>query len=197
MIRKTNQNKTAVIILHEIYGVNRFMEETCSEYHSWGFDVFCPDLLHRECFPYAEVSEAYHFFMNHVGFDYCKDVECLIAQLKHRYHKVFVIGFSVGATIAWRCCESAECDGIICCYGSRIRDYLSLQPRCPALLLFAEHDSFDVENIITQLLQKSNVELYKLHADHGFMDQYSNYFSREQAQLSEEYIKSFLKRHME
>jgi dienelactone hydrolase len=106
-----------------------------------------------------------------------------------------MIGFSVGATIAWRCCENLKCDGIVCCYGSRIRDYLLLQPCCPVLLLFAEQDSFDVDSVIMKLQGKSNVERYKLKASHGFMDQYSGQFNMEQTQISKEYISSFLLTH--
>lgn len=45
MIKKISNNKSAVIILHEIYGANNFIEDICSEYHMQGFDVFCPDMV--------------------------------------------------------------------------------------------------------------------------------------------------------
>jgi len=195
MIKKISNNKKAVIILHEIYGANRFIEDVCSEYHMRGFDVFCPEMLRRKCFSYSEVSEAYHYFINEIGFDFYKEVEQLVEKIKFTYDKVFIIGFSVGATIAWRCCENIKCDGIICCYGSRIRDYLLLQPCCPVLLLFAEQDSFDVDKVIHKLLEKSDVETHKLKASHGFMDQYSRYYNMEQAQISREYIYDFFIRY--
>lgn len=110
------------------------------------------------------------------------------------YEKAFIIGFSVGAAIAWRCCENIKCDGIICCYGSRIRDYLQLQPCCPVLLLFAGQDSFDVDKVIDELHGKSNVEIHKVKASHGFMDHYSTYFNREQAEISRALIYNFFSR---
>jgi len=192
MIRKICNNKTAVIILHEIYGINQFIQNTCTEYHNQGFDVFAPNMIGTGFFDYSEAPEAYEFFKKNVGFDYFKNVELLAAQLKVTYEKVFIIGFSVGATIAWRCCENLTCDAVVCCYGSRIRDYLSIQPSCHTLLLFAEEDTFDVSNLIKQLAEKSNVELHKFTANHGFIDQYSNCFNREQAQRAKEYIIDFL-----
>jgi len=72
MIKKISNNKKAVIILHEIYGINRFIKDVCSEYHILGFDLY-------------------------------KEVEQLVEKAKFTYDKVFIIGFSVGATIAWRC----------------------------------------------------------------------------------------------
>lgn len=107
---------------------------------------------------------------------------------------MFIVGFSVGATIAWRCCENYKCDGIICCYGSRIRNYLLLQPDCPVLLLFAEKDSFNVDNVISHLREKPNIQIYKLKAKHGFMDRYSPYFDKVQYQRSKKYMQDFLGR---
>ncbi|NLL76094.1 MAG: hydrolase [Clostridiales bacterium] len=197
MTKKENNNKIAVIVLHEIYGVNKFIEDICAEYHMQGVDIFCPEILQESCFQYSEATEAYNYFINEIGFDYYSEIEQLLEKLKLTYNKVFIIGFSVGATIAWRCCENKKCDGIICCYGSRIRDYLQVQPSCPVLLLFAGQDSFDVDNVIVQLMEKSNVEIYKLQASHGFMDRYSDYFNEEQAQTSKKYINNFLKRYTE
>lgn len=149
-------------------------------------------MLQRECFSYSEASEAYDYFRHQVGFEIYKEIEQLIERLKLQYEQVFVIGFSVGATVAWRCCENLKCDGIICCYGSRIRDYLTLQPCCPVLLLFAEQDSFAVDDVISQLHSKPNVEIHKLNAHHGFFDPYSEHFEAEQAEISKKYISDFL-----
>lgn len=195
MIEKITNHKNALIILHEIYGVNRFMEDVCTTYHMQGFDVFCPDMLQRKCFSYSEATEAYHYFINSIGFDYYKEMEQFIERIKLTYDKVFILGFSVGATIAWRCCENVRCDGIICCYGSRIRDYSLLQPCCPLLLLFATQDSFDVDSVINKLRKKSDIEMHKLKASHGFMDTYSKFFNKEQAQIAKDYIREFFIQH--
>ncbi len=69
------------------------------------------------------------------------------------------------------------CDGIICCYGSRIRDYMDVIPKCPTLLVFAKYDSFDVDSISYQLSRKQNIQIEILDANHGFIDIYSNNYS--------------------
>ena len=196
MYKLASNNKSAIIILHEIYGINSFIKDTCSEYYNQGFDVYCPDMLQGNIFSYSESDSTYAFFINKAGFEYFKEIELLLQKLKLQYDKVFILGFSAGATIAWRCSGNTKCDGIICCYGSRIRDYLSLQPACPVLLLFAEQDSFDVDKVIKQLQVKANVELYKFQACHGYMDKYSNNYDENQAQFSKEYIKCFLERNL-
>lgn len=36
--------KQAVILLHEIYGMNGFIQEQCQKFREAGFDVFCPKM---------------------------------------------------------------------------------------------------------------------------------------------------------
>jgi dienelactone hydrolase len=190
-----NGNKAVIIILHEIYGINRFIEELCIQYHNDGFDIFCPQLLGRENFPYEDSAAAHAYFFNEVGFDVYKKVEEQIKCLKLSYKKVFVLGFSVGATIAWRCSETSSADGIICCYGSRIRDYLQVKSCCPVLLLFAEYDSFDVQEVINKLKYKENVEVVKLKTQHGFLDKYNESYDKQQAKVANDLIKEAMRRY--
>lgn len=184
IVKYENNSEAAIIVLHEIYGRNAFIKEVCEEYYQDGFDVYCPNLLGvNKIFSYEEASGAYSYFINEIGFDVYSDILSLIQNLKEHYKKVIVVGFSIGATIAWRCCESSYCDAIITCYGSRIRDYTSLEPKCPTLLMFAEQDSFDVNSLCEQLGNKPNTEIVRINAQHGFLDQYSKHYDQENAKL--------------
>ena len=188
-----NGNDVAIIILHEIYGINRFIEELCIQYHNDGFDVFCPQLLGRENFPYEDSSGAYAYFLNEVGFDVYKKVKEQIKYLKLFYKKVFVLGFSVGATIAWLCSETSLADGIICCYGSRIRDYLQVKPCCQVLLLFAQYDSFNVQELVNWFKDKKNIAIFSLPAHHGFLDKYNKYYDEKEANIAAVLIRKAMK----
>ena len=121
-----------------------------------------------------------------------KKISNFVTQLKDKYDNVFIIGFSVGATIAWRCCENPLCSGIAACYGSRIRDYTNLNPACPTLLLFAKEDSFDVHAMVCQLQNKQQLSIMEFDAEHGFLDSYSKHYNLQQAKHSEESITCFL-----
>ncbi|BCE10035.1 dienelactone hydrolase family protein [Bacillus paralicheniformis] len=62
MIHIQNKSDTAVIVLHEIYGINRHMHDVCQLIAEQGFDVICPNLLNRDQpFEYAEEKAAYLF----------------------------------------------------------------------------------------------------------------------------------------
>lgn len=65
------------------------------------------------------------------------------------------------------------CDGVIGYYGSRIRDYVEIIPKCPVLLFFPSKDeSFDVEKLIGTL-KGGNVDIHILDGRHGFSDSFS------------------------
>lgn len=136
-----NGSDTAVVILHEIYGINAHIKKVCREYSAEGYDVYCTNLLKRKTpFPYSQQEDAYRSFIRNIGFDAYLKVNQFLEELRPNYKALILIGFSVGATIAWRCSESGLCDGIIGYYGSRIRDYLSVVPKCKTLLIFAEDE---------------------------------------------------------
>ncbi|QHI71643.1 dienelactone hydrolase family protein [Aminipila terrae] len=182
MLKYINHNQMACIVLHEIYGINDFIRNICLQYHQEGADVYCPDLLKKEShFHYGEAAEAYSYFTSEIGFEVYRDILDLIKELKESYERVVVIGFSIGATIAWRCCQSSYCDAVVACYGSRIRDYLHLEPKCKTYLMFAEMDSFDVDFVCKELLKKQNTEILRINAHHGFLDKYSASFDQEKS----------------
>ena len=192
MRKKFENGKQAIIVLHEIYGINKFIKEQCQKFREAGYAVFCPNIIERSPFPYENSKEAYDFFIKNIGLDVYTEIRMLIGQLKETYDKVFVIGFSVGATIAWRCCEDSLCSGIIACYGSRIRDYTSLSPACPTLLLFAKEDSFDVNALVSQLQDKQHLSIAEFDAKHGFIDPFSKHFNLQQAKFAETSIARFM-----
>lgn len=185
-------HKQAVILLHEIYGVNLFIEDQCQSWLEAGYDVYCPNLLRRAPFAYEESELAYSFFVSQVGFDVCHEVDQLLKTVKEKYADVFIVGFSVGATVAWRCSENELCSGVIACYGSRIRDYIDLAPACPTLLLFAKEDSFDVKSTIKQLQHKEHVTVDDFDAKHGFLDVYNDHYNEEQAEKVQNKIAQFM-----
>lgn len=182
----------ALIILHEIYGVNRFIKKQCQKFELAGYDVFCPNLIGKSPYSYEESKYAYEFFTKNIGFEIYKEINDFLGQLKQKYEKVFIIGFSIGATIAWRCCENPLCSGVIAFYGSRIRDYINVKPVCPTLLLFAKKDSFNVEILIDNLKTTQYLDIEVFEAEHGFMDAYSNHYCFEESKKAEEMITQFL-----
>lgn len=188
-----NSNKL-IIVVHEIYGLNQHMMKVCKSLSEIGFDVICPNLLENEApFDYSIEEAAYRNFMENIGFINARNkIKHIIQEIKHQYEKVFIVGFSVGATVAWLCSEESEIDGIVGYYGSRIRSYLEIEPLSPTLLFFPESEkSFNVDELIPQL-EKKNIEIHKLPVEHGFSDLYNSKYNAKSAQESFDIMVDFL-----
>lgn len=186
MLNIQKKSDTVIIVIHEIYGLNRHMQDFCELLSKQGFDVICPDLLERERpFDYSEEDAAYRHFMENVGFTGALyKIKDIVSDIKDAYQKIFILGFSAGATVAWLCSEEECVDGIVGYYGSRIRNYAELAPRCPALLFFPQEEpSFNVDELISALESK-DVEVHKFMGGHGFSDPYHSKYHAESAQTA-------------
>ncbi|SNT18310.1 Dienelactone hydrolase [Bacillus sp. OK838] len=183
MLHIENNSDTVIMVIHEIYGLNEHMQGFCEALSKQDFDVICPNLLGRETpFDYSQEEAAYRHFMENVGFkEALHKIRDIISDVKDEYKKIFIIGFSAGATVAWLCSEEDCVDGIVGYYGSRIRNYVELTPQCPALLFFPQDEpSFDVGELISALEIK-NIEVHKFNGKHGFSDPYSSKYHVESA----------------
>ncbi|MFZ5898197.1 MAG: dienelactone hydrolase family protein [Bacillota bacterium] len=180
MLEMKNKSDAALIVLHEIYGINRHMETVCERFFRQGYDVFCPDLTNAgKPFDYSQEEEAYRHFMKNVGFESAaKKAKQVITKVREQYRYLFVLGFSIGATTAWLLSGDCNvCDGLAGYYGSRIRDFPHIVPKCPALLIFPEEEkSFSVEELAGSLI-RPNVEVRVLCGKHGFSDPFNNNFN--------------------
>ena len=182
----------AIILLHEIYGKNRFMVVQCQFLAQLGFHVCCPDLLNGRGFSYEQAAAAYACFYENAG-RAVRLVWKLTDELRAKYEAVYLVGFSAGATIAWQCSENANCAGAVAFYGSRIRDYPDITPRCPTLLLFARQDSFDVLSVTKALEGKPNTRSVLFPASHGFFDPYAPAYDPAAAAAAGKELVAFLK----
>lgn len=93
-----------IFILHEIYGVNHFIKEQVQTYSDENTSVSCISFYSDGLsFSYEQEKQAYEFYMQTVGFD--APLELLsqkILAAAQNYNEVVLIGYSVGATLAWR-----------------------------------------------------------------------------------------------
>ncbi|WP_233129795.1 dienelactone hydrolase family protein [Domibacillus epiphyticus] len=163
------------MVLHEIYGINKHIKDYCQFLRKQGFKVLCPNLLGKEKhYDYSQEEIAYRNFMENINVEIeANKLKDQLKVIRSDYKKIFIIGFSMGATIAWLCAEADFIDGVVAYYGSRIRDSVDVTPNCPVVLFFPQKErSFNVDRLIT-FLNKKNVESYKFNGEHGFSDPYS------------------------
>lgn len=211
MLNYHNGSDTLIVVLHEIYGINDHIADVCRALADSGYDVICPDLLDgRPAFDYAKEDEAYRYFMNFIGLEAAaKRVTFLLRQEESRYKHVIMLGYSVGATVAWLSGVYSvkgddsfhfggrfiNCSGMICYYGSRIRDYTDVALKCPALLFFAEEEkSFDPAELKNELAGIEQTEIHILPGKHGFGDPYSEHYNEISAGEADRLAQDFIRR---
>ncbi|NLN83807.1 MAG: hypothetical protein GX138_05515 [Firmicutes bacterium] len=185
--------KTAVIILPEIFGHNDFIEDMAKTLTEQKIQpIFLQPLTYR--FAYEEGEEAHTYFYKTFGYSFADVFVTAIGGLKKDYQQVGLLGFSVGATLAWLICKNMDsgADFVIGFYGSRIRDFLHLQPCSPTLLLFAQNDSFVLEPVVARLREKPNVNLEVYPAAHGFVDHYGPNYNQVQAEAAKKRMHEFI-----
>ncbi|MDV6377465.1 dienelactone hydrolase family protein [Sporosarcina sp. GW1-11] len=179
MLTIQNGSDRLLIVIHEIYGINQHITDICNELATKGFDILCPNLLEQEIsFDYSEEKKAYHHFIEKIGFTKgVNHIKKILWDNQKNYSKIYIVGFSVGATIAWLCSEELSVDGVVCYYGSRIRDYTELEPVCPVLLICPTSEkSFSVVDLVATLKEESiSIRVYDAH--HGFSDPYSSVYN--------------------
>lgn len=109
-----------------------------------------------------------------------------------QYREVIVIGFSVGATLAWRL-STLPLHRVICVYGSRIRQYLDIEPSCPTLVLLPSSEkSFDIHAMKQKLDHIPLVQSIQFAGEHGFIDHYQPTFHQKSAIAAQKCLKNFL-----
>ncbi|MBP1864327.1 dienelactone hydrolase [Clostridium tetanomorphum] len=192
-----NNSDSVIIVLHEIYGINQHIQMVCKKFSMNGYDIICPNLIDKpQPFNYDLEQEAYEYFMNNIGFDSAvQQVKQVIIQAKKQYKNIYLIGYSVGATIAWLCSgEENMCNGIIGYYGSRIRDYRNITPKCPVLLIFStEENSFNIKELVYSL-KKQSINVYMLKGKHGFSNPFYKNYCEQSFEKAEKLVDNFLKK---
>lgn len=177
---KQNSNR-CIILLHEIYGINQHMQYYAKLLFKQNFDVYIPNLLTIEGpFPYEAEEQAYHHFIKNIGFENAsKQVTALIDNCSKKYKEVHIIGFSVGATVAWLCSNHENVHRVVGLYGSRIRQYLDIIPKTDTVLIYGEHEqSFDPKDLKHKLSKYTNVLVKVVEGEHGFADPYSTKYNK-------------------
>ncbi len=211
MLAFRNNSDALIVVLHEIYGINEHIKGVCKSLSDLGYDVVCPDLLDGKApYAYDREEEAHWYFMNYEGFESSvKRITFLLRQEEMAYRQIFLLGYSVGATIAWLYSGEPSkygagyqyhghienLNGVIGYYGSRIRDYLEVSPKCSVLLFFPEEEtSFDPQELQEELIKKDYVEVHILPGKHGFADPDSAKYNEGSAKEAERIRKNFFER---
>jgi len=155
-----------ILLIHEVYGVTKNLLLLKAFLENNGFAVACPS-LYPDGYVGASEQESYTRFFTEIGFDAAtKAIQTIIEENQNQ--TITVVGFSVGATIAWTLSENPAIHKIIGIYGSRIRHCLDVEPVVQTDLLFVEESSFNVHELMDKIAKKHHVRANLIDGTHGF-----------------------------
>lgn len=172
--------KKCVILIQDIYGINKQMHYYEELFCKMGFDVVIPYVIDAgRVFDYEEEQNASAHFMENIGFEKSKkDLESVIQDLSTMYGEIHLVGFSVGATTAWLCSENKKVKSVLGFYGAHITEYTNINPISDVWLIFAnEETAFNPFKLQIILNQKPNVTTEVIDGNHGFADPFHSHYN--------------------
>lgn len=179
----------AVIVLQEIFGVNKHIREVCDFYAEEGYVAIAPDLFHQFergielGYGPDDFAQAFDYFQR-LNIDRAvADIGACVtaarampeAASKPRDGDVGVVGFCLGGKLAYLAAARCNVDAAVAYYGVGIDDALDLVERidCPVALHFGGQDKFSppeaIERIRAAFADRDDAHVYVYdHADHAF-----------------------------
>jgi carboxymethylenebutenolidase len=195
--------KGRVVVVQEIFGVNRHIRAVCDRLAQAGYTALAPQIFDRlqrdfECgYSDADVARAREFLPRLDWDKTVADTRAAVDALKAG-GPVAVLGFCMGGTVAFL--AATKIDGLaaaVCFYGGMIAKHADSKPRCPTQMHFGETDSHipmsDVANIRAKR-PESEIHVYP-GAGHGFYCEERGSYEPRSAGIGWERALAFFARH--
>ena len=157
--------KPALIVIQEIFGINAEMREKCEEFARQGYIAICPDLFWRiepgielvDSIP-EQLERAFQLYQD---FDFergMQDLETAVGYAKNWdicSQKVGAIGYCLGGHLSYRLATRANLNAAVSYYGVQIEEYLDEMDRIEEPMLFhiASEDEFVNKDAQAEILK--------------------------------------------
>jgi carboxymethylenebutenolidase len=172
----------SVVVLHEVFGVNADLRETCDALASQGFLAVCPDLFWRQS-PGTNLSVTSDADWNrglalYGAYDRNQGVLDIVETLKVASHlhgatgKAGVMGYCLGGLMTFLTAARSQVDAAVEFHGADTEKYLNEAPAitAPMIVHLAEEDEFISKaaqaEIKSALAAKPNIEVFSYPGCH-------------------------------
>ena len=173
----TGPRRGGVVIIQEIFGLDRYVEEDVARWAQKGFEAIAPAMFDRQekGFLAAHDPEGIQRGFAHAmanGMDNpVADVQACIDALKDR-GPVFIVGYCYGGGVAWK--AASACKGLAAAssyYGGQVAGMADLPLACPVICHFGRKDGHipcdEVRATILAAHPQTPVYIYD-RSGHGF-----------------------------
>ena len=182
---KDSKGNGGILVIQEIFGINKDMRAHCDRMAVMGYFALCPDLFWRQE-PGIELTdqsdtEWAKAFELYKGFNVDKGITDLLTSLEYLREidgcngKVGTVGFCLGGFLAYKMAIESDANCNVSYYGVGIEDHLQDAGRIanPTILHIAEEDGFVSKeaqlDINKQLAATDNINIYNYpRVDHAF-----------------------------
>jgi carboxymethylenebutenolidase len=211
--RPRSEKAPAVVVLHEVFGVNADIRQTCDELAAKGFLAISPDLFWRQS-PGVDLSVTSESDWKiglglYMAYDRDAGVTDIIETVKTAAHlpgssgKAAVMGYCLGGLMAFLTAARSKVDAAVAYHGGDTEKYLGEASAtvAPMLMHLADEDEFipktAQDEIKAALANKPNVQIYGYAGcKHAFSRHGGTHYDAQAAALANGRTWDFLKRHL-
>lgn len=207
------KESAGILVIQEIFGVNKVMRDICDDLARQGYVALCPDLFWRQepgvditDKSKAEWDKAFALFG---GFNLDKGVDDLKASLAVLRKlpgvsgKAGTVGYCLGGRLAFLMACRSDVDAAASYYGVMLAEHLGEvgNIRRPLLMHVATEDKFvpkdQQQKVKTAVSGNPNVTLHEYQGnDHSFARVGGEHYDKAAADLANQRTAEFFKKHL-
>lgn len=200
----SNRPLGAVVVVQEIFGVNRHIRSVCDRLSNAGYIAVAPAIFDRiqrdfESGYSAEEIEVARKFVQQIDWDkMLLDVGAAVDLLKPDL-QVGILGFCLGGSVAFL--AATKLSGLAaasCFYGGAIRRFSSNAPLVPTQVHFGENDhSIPLEDVEAIRQSRPEIDIFVYEgAQHGFNCDARSSYDPKSADLAWRRTSALFSRHL-
>jgi carboxymethylenebutenolidase len=208
----TSAGGAGIVIIQEIFGINKFVRSVADRYAAHGYFALAPDLFWRiEPAVQLDDRNPAEFqrgldLMGKFNIDLgIKDIEAAIRRLRGEEHcqRVGAVGYCLGGLLAFLTAARTDVDASVGYYGVNIQESLgeAANIRKPLMLHIAGKDKFVPPEAQTKIIDGLGgnptvmIHVYP-EMDHAFARTGGEHYDRANAELAEGRTATFFRQHL-
>ena len=169
--------KGGIVIIQEIFGVDKYVQEDVARWASKGFEALAPSMFDRQKPGFTAehspegMQEGFGYVVANGVDNAISDVQACVDSLKAR-GPVFIVGYCYGGWIVWE--AAGKVSGLAAAssyYGGRIKDVVDQPIKVPTICHFGRKDGHipadEIEAAIAKAHPEIPIYIYE-NSGHGF-----------------------------
>ncbi|HEX4020082.1 MAG TPA: dienelactone hydrolase family protein [Acidobacteriaceae bacterium] len=151
--------KAGIVVIQEIFGITAHIRSVVDGYAKDGYLVIAPALFDRAQrhveykYDQTGMQEGYAIVKQLPIEGTLADIQAAITYLRQQpgIHKVGVVGYCWGGTLAWLSNTRLHPDATVSYYGGGIQNYITEKSSCPAIFHFGLEDTHISQTVVEQV----------------------------------------------